>query len=263
MSLAPAGRPLDRVADRPLDVVLLQVRYPWHERAELQERECFADRCGALPVRWRAVNLVAAPDVGLDTVEGADAVMIGGAGSHTVTERYPFSEPLAELIRALVAEGRPLFGSCYGHQAIALALGGRVATDPAREEVGTFEIELTAEGRRDPLLAGMPGRFAVHLGHHDVVVELPPGMVELARSAVCPNQVVRVAGKPVYGTQFHCEMTREQMVLRLGMYRAEYLPGSDLESELERRLGATPDAESLLCRFLETFAALEARPVVA
>ena len=246
-----------------LDVVLLQVRYPWHERAEIQERECFAGRCAAVEVRWRAVNLVARPEVGLETVAGADAVMIGGAGSHTVTERYPFSEPLAELIRALVAEGRPLFGSCYGHQAITQALGGRVVTDPAREEVGTFELELTPEGRRDPLFAGLPGRFPAHFGHHDVVAELPPGAVELARTAVCPNQVFRLAGRPVYGAQFHCEMTCEQMAIRLGMYQAEYLPGSDLEAELLRRLAATPEAESLLCRFLQTHAVPAARPAFA
>lgn len=247
----------------PLDAVLLQVRYPWHGTAELQERDCFADRCGEVGVRWRAVNLVAEPEVGLHTVDGADVVMIGGAGSHTVTESYPFTEPLARLIRELVAAGRPLFGSCYGHQAIALALGGRVVTDPAYEEVGTFELELTPDGRLDPLFAGMPDRFPVHLGHHDRVVDLPPGVVELARTAGCPNQMIRVAGKPVYGTQFHCEMTREQMATRLGMYRAEYLLGNESEAELARRLGATPEAESVLCRFLRAFALPSARPVVA
>lgn len=250
-------------AERPLDVVLLQVRYPWHAAAELQERECFADRCGEVAVQWRAVNLVAEPEVGLHTVDGADVVMIGGAGSHSVTESYPFTEPLSRLIRALVAEGRPLFGSCYGHQAIALALGGRVITDPDREEVGTFDLELTAEGRLDPLLAGLPDRFPVHLGHHDRIVELPPGVVELARTAACPNQVIRLAGQPVYGTQFHCEMTREQMATRLGMYRSEYLPEVDPEIDLALRLGPTPHAESLLCRFLQASARPAVRPVVA
>jgi len=58
-------------------------------------------------------------------------------------------------------------------------------------------------------------------------------------------------------------MTREQMAVRLGMYQAEYLPGTDLELEMARRFGPTPEAESLLYRFLEVYAAREARPVVA
>jgi hypothetical protein len=63
-----------------------------------------------------------------------------------------------------------------------------------------------------------------------------------------------VAGKPVYGTQFHCEMSAARMRERLRMYSAEYLPADDLDAELDRLLRPTPDAETLLARFLGLYA---------
>jgi len=231
-------------------ILLLQIRAPWHDAALRQEEICFRELCGVDETALTAVNLVEHPHLAWADVEPYDVVMVGGAGSHSVTHEYAFSQPLAEVVRRLVAEGRPFLGSCWGHQFLARALGGRVVTDKAREEVGSFAIHLTEAGRRDPLFAGMPASFPAHLGHHDLVVELAPGMVELARSAACPNQAIRVAGKPVYGTQFHLEMSTDRMRQRLKMYSAEYLPADDIDAELDRLLCPTPDAEGLLARFL-------------
>ena len=231
-------------------ILLLQIRAPWHGAALRQEETCFRELCGVGEGSLTAVNLVEHPRLRWADVEPYDIVMVGGAGSHSVTHEYAFTAPLAEVVRRLVDEGRPFLGSCWGHQFLAWALGGRVITDEAREEVGSFQVHLTEEGRRDPLFAGLPPRVPVHLGHHDLVVELPPGMVELARTAACPYQAIRVAGKPAYGTQFHLEMTTARMRERLKMYSAEYLPADDLDAELDRLLCPTPEAEGLLARFL-------------
>lgn len=235
-------------------ILLLQVRAPWHRGALVQERECFERLCGLGEGSVEAVNLVEEPHLAWERVDPYDVVMVGGAGSHSVTHEYAFTEPLARVVERLVEEGRPFLGSCWGHQFLAWLLGGTVVTDPGREEVGTYDVHLTESGRADPLFAGAPPSFPAQLGHHDLVEELPEGMVELARSAACPNQVIRVAGKPAYGTQFHCEMTAESMRARLKMYSAEYLPADDLDAELDRLLRPTPDAEGLLARFLALYA---------
>lgn len=231
-------------------ILLLQIRAPWHGAALRQEAACFRELCGVGEAALTAVNLVEHPRLRWADVEPYDVVMVGGAGSHSVTHEYAFTGPLAEVVRRLVDEGRPFLGSCWGHQFLAWALGGRVVTDKAREEVGSFTVHLTEPGRRDPLFAGLPASFPAHLGHHDLVVELPAGMVELARTAACPNQAIRVAGKPAYGTQFHLEMTSARMRERLKMYSAEYLPAADLDAELDRLLCPSPEAETLLGRFL-------------
>lgn len=241
------------------EMLLLQIRDPANEPALLQERGCFRDMSGLASPRLTAVNLVTEPNLTWEWVDRFEVLLIGGAGSHSVTVEYPFTAPLAAVVRRWVEEGRPLLGSCWGHQFVAWALGGAVVTDGAREEVGTFDIHLTPEGQEDPLLAGLPATFPVHLGHHDVVSELPPGMIEMAYSDLGRNQVVRCVGKPVYGTQFHLEMTMERMAARLRMYPGEYLSQGDLDQHIQRILRPTPDAEGLLCRFLST---LDATPVV-
>jgi GMP synthase (glutamine-hydrolysing) len=234
-------------ADAPR-VLLLQVRS--HPAAEAQERLCFLDRLEIPEENLASRNLVPEPALAWRDVAGADAVIIGGAGSHSVTREYPFTGPLAEVVRRLVAEGRPLFGSCWGHQFIAWALGGRVEHAPERGEVGTFPVELTAAGASDPLFAGFPPCFAAQFGHHDTVVELPAGVEELAFTGLCRNQALRIPGRPVYGTQFHSEMNVGHMRERLMMYRDAYLPVADAEAEIDRILAPSPHADTILGRFL-------------
>jgi GMP synthase (glutamine-hydrolysing) len=115
-------------------------------------------------------------------------------------------------------------------------------------------VELTDEGRADPLLEGFPARFIAQLGHHDRIGELPADLVVLARSERCAAQAVRIPGKPVYGSQFHSEMTVEHMRARLLMYRDEYLPPGADPAILGGLLAPSPEAEGLLDRFLTLYA---------
>lgn len=242
-------------------ILLLQVRS--HPQAERQEQLCFLDRLGVRPESLVCHNLVAEPAVPPEEVAAADAVILGGAGSHSVTKEYVFTGPLGELVRRLVDDGRPLFGACWGHQFMAWALGGRVEHRPERGEVGTFEIDLTETGTADPLFAGLPSRFTAQLGHHDAVVELPAGCEELATSELHRNQALRVAGKPAWGTQFHSEMNVGHMRERLMMYRDAYLPMADAEAEIDRILAPSPHADTALGRFLALVDARGLPPVAS
>ncbi len=216
-------------------VLLLQVRD--EPRAEEQERLCFVEAAGLPPERLICRNLVRDPRLAWPWVREFDVVMVGGAGAHTVTEDYPFSDALRETLLRLVGEGRPLFASCYGHHALVDAMGGVVVTDRTTGEVGTFEVELTQAGRSDPLFAGLPARFSVQLGHHDRVDRLPAELVELAASKRCPFQALRASGLPIYSTQFHSEMTVEHMVARLLWYRDGYLDERMTPEEVAGRDG--------------------------
>lgn len=234
-----------------LHVTLLQVRS--HREAEEQEYLCFLERCRLRPEQLTRWNLVDRPDLSWADVDRADALIVGGAGGHSATEEHPFTGPLTEVMSRWIDEDRPLFGSCWGHQFMAATLGGSVIADRAREEVGTFPIELTPEGRKDPLFETYPDRFPVQLGHHDRIDELPMGFVVLARSERCAHQAIRLDGKPVYGSQFHSEMTDEHMRARLRMYQKEYVgPDADPARILEL-IGPSPEVERLLDRFLALY----------
>lgn len=230
-----------------LRVLLVQIRdKPAIER---QERDCFVEYSGLDRSQFEFWNVVTEPDVLRRDASAFDAVVIGGAGAHSVTETYPWTGALASLVEELVAGGTPLFGSCWGHQFLAAALGGEVVTDLERAEVGTFAVELTDAGRADPWFEHLPPRFEVQLGHHDRVIRLPPGGVELARSESQGNQAFRVAEKLVYGAQFHVELDRARMIERARVYRDEYLGDPGALTRLMESLRETPLAPQLLARF--------------
>ena len=227
--------------------VLIQVRDDMP--AEDQERLCFLEACGLEPEQLECINLTREPDIAWSQLAGCEALLVGGAGAYSATQTYGFTSNLEDVIRQAVDSGLPFFGSCFGHHAMVRALGGSVVTDHQTGEVGTFEIELTSAGRRDPLLADYPDRFAVQLGHHDRVQTLPEGMVELAASQRCRFQMLRLVGKPVYSSQFHAEMTDQHLLARLEMYRDTYLAERTSLDEISSSVQPSPWADRLLSRF--------------
>ena len=236
-------------AIRDLRLIVLQIRD--QREVESQERACFVEFSGLDADQFDWWNVVDRPNVSWRDVEGYDAVVIGGAGAHSVTEEYPFSNPLARLVERAVEERRPLFGSCWGHQFVAQTLGGEVRTDLERKELGTYPVELTAEGQADPWLEGLPRRFGVQLGHHDRVTRLPQAGVELAFSELCRNQAFRMDGAPVYGAQFHVELDKPRMIARAMVYKDEYLADPGALDRLVDALEPTPEASTLFRRFVE------------
>lgn len=232
-------------------VVLLQVRD--EPEAQEQERLCFLESSGLEPEELETVNLVEDPALSWRKLSEADAVMIGGAGAHSATHRYPFTDPLESVVHRIVDEGKPMFASCFGHHFLVQALGGDLETDHHRGEIGTFDIELTTSGRSDPLLSSFPADFAVQLGHHDVVVNIPDRVQELAFSEKCRYQMLRVVGKPVYSTQFHPEMSEQHLQTRLEMYRHSYLADQTADEEVSLPLRPSTWADKLLSRFLDLY----------
>ena len=146
------------------------------------------------------------PDGALPDLDDADAWIVTGARS-SVLDQDERVDGLLAWIREAVEREVPLLGVCYGHQAVAAALGGRVERHPAGWEIGTVEVELTEEGRTDPLFEGFPPRFQVQTTHEDQVVALPPGAVLLARNDHSPCQALAL-GESCRTVQFHPEVGR-------------------------------------------------------
>jgi len=110
-------------------------------------------------------------------------------------------DPDAPLPRPEVLE-LPLLGICYGMQAMAQVLGGRVRRGE-RQEYGQAELEVLDE---DVILRGLGPTLPVWMSHGDRVEELPPGFQVLARSANAPIAAMGHASRPLYGVQFHPEV---------------------------------------------------------
>ena len=99
--------------------------------------------------------------------------------------------------------GIPVLGICYGMQLACDALGGHVGRAQSREYGrATCEV-LEADG----LFAGVPAHTEVWMSHGDQVDEVSGDFRPLARTGTCPLAAVRHNTLPVYGLQFHPEVT--------------------------------------------------------
>ena len=103
----------------------------------------------------------------------------------------------------IFAMGLPILGICYGMQLVCAACSGTVSPGASRE-YGAARCDLLEE---DPLTARMPSNFQVWMSHADLVEEPGADFVALARTATCPVAAVRHRTLPIYGIQFHPEVT--------------------------------------------------------
>jgi len=113
-----------------------------------------------------------------------------------------------DLDPAILDLGRPVLAICYGLQLIAHRLGGVVEKADERE----FGRALLKIEREDPLFGGARGQAerVVWMSHGDRVLRLPEGFVVLARSENSPFAAVRHATRPIWGVQFHPEVTHTE-----------------------------------------------------
>ncbi len=153
---------------------------------------------------WDAVEL----DEGqaIPPLEGYDALMVMGGPMDVWQEaEHPWFVAEKAAIRRWVSElKRPYLGLCLGHQLLASAHGAEVG--PGSPEIGVLPVELTAAGKADRLLAGLPATLPALQWHSAEVKTLPPGGVILAASPLCPINALRVGDK-AWGLQFHVEVT--------------------------------------------------------
>ena len=139
----------------------------------------------------------------LPLARGLAGVVVTGS-SASVYDPDDWIAEAAGFVLGASSLGVPILGVCFGHQLVADALGGQVVRSPKGREMGTVTVALTAEGRADPLFAGLPDLLQVQESHQDVVVRLPPGAVRLAGNQHTEVQAFALADH-VRAVQFHPE----------------------------------------------------------
>jgi GMP synthase (glutamine-hydrolysing) len=191
------------------------------------------------------------------SLDGYDGLVITGS-PRSLVEREPWMDDAAAFVHRADDAGVPVLGVCFGHQLIGYAYGGSVQKNPNGWEVGTVDVQLTDDGARDPLFAGLPRTLRVNQSHRDEVGALGPSLKRLAHGSHTGNQAL-AAGTHVRGVQFHPEMDGV-VVRRLIAHRRALLV-----EDAERRgrawcpdatiagVADTPDAERVLRNFVRQF----------
>lgn len=152
-------------------------------------------------------------------------IIIGGSPASVHDDR-PWIAPLLSLIRAALAREVPLFGACFGHQAIALALGGAVGANPGGWSLGSVPTEVV---RPQPWIPGEAATIRLHAAHKEQVTRLPDGAGAWGRTPGCPAAGFVIGGH-VFTTQYHPEITAGFMAALLDeMAAQDAAPAQDLD----------------------------------
>ena len=124
-------------------------------------------------------------------------LILSGGPSSVYEENAPQCDP--ELFQMEL----PILGICYGMQLACDALGGQVSNAPARE-YGRARLHVDDSVG---LLSNVTTETDVWMSHGDQVSEVSDNFLPLAHTQTCPVAAVKHKSLPVFGLQFHPEVT--------------------------------------------------------
>jgi para-aminobenzoate synthetase component II len=140
-----------------------------------------------------------------------------------------------DVIRACAAAGRPMFGVCLGHQALAAVYGATVGRAPELVHGRTSRVLHDGTG----VLQGLPSPFTA-TRYHSLTVDpgtVPDALVVTGRTDSGVIMSIRHRELPLHGVQFHPES-----VLTEGGHRilANFLAECGDDGAVTRSRGLTP-----------------------
>jgi GMP synthase (glutamine-hydrolysing) len=172
------------------------------------------------------------------------AIILSGGPSSVYADDAPRTDP------ALFHADVPVFGICYGFQAMTQALAGEVA------RTGTSEFGRTVLSVAQPgvLLRGLPSSQQVWMSHGDAVTVAPPGFTVTAGSPGAPIAAFEDPARRLAGVQFHPEVMHTehgQAMLRHFLYdiagcRPSWTEANIIDEQVER-IRAQVGGKQVIC----------------
>ncbi|NYH20436.1 GMP synthase (glutamine-hydrolyzing) A subunit [Paraburkholderia bryophila] len=166
-------------------------------------------------------------------------ILSGGPSSVTETDTPRVPQAVFEL-------GVPVLGICYGMQAMAEQLGGKVDNGHLREfgyaEVRARNHTSLLEGISDFTTPEGHGMLKVWMSHGDKVLEMPPGFALMASTESCPIAAMADEQRHFYGLQWHPEVTHtvqgramiERFVLKICGAGADWEMGNYIDEAVAK-----------------------------
>jgi GMP synthase (glutamine-hydrolysing) len=146
-----------------------------------------------------AFSLLVAPTITVDELRAMrpKGIILSGGPSSVYSEGAPTCDP------GILDLGVPVLGICYGMQLLCRHLGCEIKGAQSRE-FGRANLHIID---RDDLFAAIPERTAVWMSHGDQVQGLEADFDTIASTPTCPHAAVRHKSRPIWGVQFHPEVT--------------------------------------------------------
>ncbi len=174
----------ESVADRPVLVVDFGAQYAQLIARRVREAHTYSE---IVPHTMSVAELVA---------KGPAAIVLSGGPASVYADDAPGMDP------ALFDAGIPVFGICYGFQAMAEALGG-VVEQTGQREYGATEMTVVQPGA---LFDDLPLTQRVWMSHGDAVTSPPAGFEVTASTAGAPVAAFEDTNRRLAGVQFHPEV---------------------------------------------------------
>src|SRR3989454_730535 len=185
-------------------------------------------------------------DVPLETIRrlAPEGIILSGGPASVYDDDAPMPAPA--VLDELRYGTLPVLGICYGMGVLNLAFGGEAARS-AHKEFGPADVRIL---HLDPLFALGGGRTTrVWMSHGDRMTALGGDLETLAASANSPYAAFRHREKPIYGVQFHPEVTHtadgreilRNFVLRVAGARPDWTMESFVDAwvpRIRQRVGA-------------------------
>ena len=127
------------------------------------------------------------------------AIILSGGPASVYADDAPKIDP------GVLELGVPILGFCYGHQTIAVELGGTVG-HTEKGEYGAAALHVAGGA----LFEGTPAYQTVWMSHRDAVTEVPAGFTVTASTDICPVAAMECVERKIYTTQFHPEVKHSE-----------------------------------------------------
>ena len=157
------------------------------------------------------------------------------------------------LFKQVIDKDFPFLGACSGNGLLGNYCGTSISGKYA-EPVGSVEVTLTEQGKKDILLKGLPQHFPALVGHKEACDAVPDQAVLLVTSKTCPVQMFRIKNN-IYATQFHPEADGDEFILRVDIYKNHgYFAVNEAEALKARLKGIkAPETNKILKRFVAKY----------
>ncbi|SJZ78845.1 type 1 glutamine amidotransferase [Consotaella salsifontis] len=212
-------------------------------------------RHGTYPQMFERMLRSVSPDVAIDVVsvidgerlpepQAIEAAIITGS-AYGVYDDIDWMEPLMDFIRKVYVAHKPMVGVCFGHQAIAQAMGGTVTKSEKGWGIGRHVYNVVED---NGLIAERD--LAIACSHQDQVVVPPPEARVFLSSEFTPYAGLLYGNGKVMSVQPHPEFTADY-ALALCESRRGIAPETLIE-EAERSLDL-PSDRAILARAITQF----------